>query len=146
MLDTAACVLRSVPGLDRPRLEKQNKHKSLRIAQVAPPFESVPPAGYGGTERVVSVLTEELVRRGHDVTLFAPGDSRTSAHLVPIVERALWHQPMRYRDFTPFWSMVLGRLVQDMHEFDVIHSHLDYFRRDGSRVREGLRRTSHVIR
>ncbi len=108
-------------------MEKQKKHKLLRIAQVAPPFESVPPAGYGGTERVVSVLTEELVRRGHEVTLFAPGDSRTSAHLVPIVERALWHQPMRYRDFTPFWSMVLGRLVQDMHEFDVIHSHLDYF-------------------
>lgn len=101
--------------------------KHLRIAQAAPPFESVPPAGYGGTERVVCVLTEELVKRGHDVTLFASGDSRTSAHLEPIVERALWHQQMRYRDFTPFWSMALGRLMQDLQSFDVIHSHLDYF-------------------
>jgi glycosyltransferase involved in cell wall biosynthesis len=101
--------------------------KPLRIAQVAPPFESVPPAGYGGTERVIATLTEELVRRGHDVTLFASGDSRTSAHLVPIVEQALWHQKLQYRDFTPFWSMVLGRLVQEIDGFDVIHSHLDYF-------------------
>jgi glycosyltransferase involved in cell wall biosynthesis len=101
--------------------------KPLRIAQVAPPFESVPPTGYGGTERVVSVLTEELVRRGHEVTLFAPGDSKTAAHLVPIVERAIWHQKMNYRDFTPFWSMALGRLVQEIDHFDVIHSHLDYF-------------------
>ena len=60
----------------------------MRIAQVAPLFESVPPQLYGGTERIVSYLTEELVRRGHDVTLFASGDSVTSATLVPIVERA----------------------------------------------------------
>jgi glycosyltransferase involved in cell wall biosynthesis len=103
------------------------KVKNLRIAQVAPPFESVPPTGYGGTERVISVLTEELVRRGHSVTLFASGDSRTAAQLVPIVERALWHQKLVYRDFTPFWSVALGRLVIDMGEFDLIHSHLDYF-------------------
>jgi glycosyltransferase involved in cell wall biosynthesis len=101
--------------------------RPIRVAQVAPPFESVPPTGYGGTERVVSVLTEELVRRGHDVTLFAPGDSVTSARLVPIVERALWHQKIRYRDFTPFWSVALGRLIQDIHQFDIVHSHLDYF-------------------
>ena len=101
--------------------------KPLRIAQAAPPFESVPPAGYGGTERVVSVLTEELVRRGHDVTLYASGDSVTSAKLVPIVGRALWHQKMRYHDFTPFWSMALGRLIQDISNYDLIHSHLDYF-------------------
>jgi glycosyltransferase involved in cell wall biosynthesis len=99
----------------------------MRIAQVAPPFESVPPGRYGGTERVVSVLTEELVRRGHDVTLFAPGDSNTSARLVPIVDRALWHQKLRYHDFTPFWAMVLGKLVQEIDSFDVVHSHLDYF-------------------
>jgi glycosyltransferase involved in cell wall biosynthesis len=100
---------------------------SMRIAQVAPPFESVPPAGYGGTERVVSVLTEELVERGHDVTLFAPGDSKTKARLVPSVSRALWHQKMKYHDFTPFWAVVLGQLVQALDQFDVIHSHLDYF-------------------
>jgi len=101
--------------------------KKLRIAQVAPPFESVPPSGYGGTERVIATLTDELVRRGHDVTLFASGDSHSTARLVPIVDRALWHQKLQYRDFAPFWSMALGRLVQDMQCFDIVHSHLDYF-------------------
>jgi len=61
----------------------------MKIAQVAPLYESVPPKLYGGTERVVSYLTEELVRQGHDVTLFASGDSITRAELVPIVETAL---------------------------------------------------------
>ena len=61
----------------------------MRIAQVAPLYEAVPPKLYGGTERVVSLLTEELVRRGHDVTLFASGDSVTSARLVAVTERAL---------------------------------------------------------
>ena len=62
----------------------------MRIAQVAPLYESVPPKLYGGTERVVSYLTEELVRLGHDVTLFASGDSETNARLVPACDRALW--------------------------------------------------------
>ena len=61
----------------------------MKIAQVAPLFESVPPQGYGGTERVVSYLTEELVRQGHQVTLFASGDSVTHAHLVAACPRAL---------------------------------------------------------
>jgi glycosyltransferase involved in cell wall biosynthesis len=61
----------------------------MRIAQVAPLFESVPPKYYGGTERVVSYLTEELVRQGHDVTLFASGDSVTKAHLVAASRRSL---------------------------------------------------------
>src|ERR671933_770490 len=65
----------------------------MRIAQIAPPFESVPPSGYGGTERVVSVLTEELVRRGHEVTLFASGDACTAARLVAVAERALRLDP-----------------------------------------------------
>src|SRR5215218_5140120 len=73
---------------DAPSLETQ-----MRIAQVAPPFESVPPTRYGGTERVVSLLTEELVRRGHHVTLFASGDSQTSAGLVPCCERGLRLDP-----------------------------------------------------
>jgi hypothetical protein len=64
----------------------------MHIAQLAPPFESVPPARYGGTERVVATLTNALANRGHDVTLFASGDSRTAARLVPIVDRALWHR------------------------------------------------------
>ena len=61
----------------------------MRIAQVAPLYEPVPPRLYGGTERVVSYLTEELVRRGHDVTLFASGDSQTAARLVAVTEHAL---------------------------------------------------------
>ena len=99
----------------------------MRIAQVAPPFETVPPSAYGGTERVVAALTDALVRRGHDVTLFASGDSRTLARLVPIVKRALWHREPPYKDLAPFWSIVLGRLVEHLHEFDLIHSHLDYW-------------------
>ena len=99
----------------------------MRIAQVAPPFESVPPARYGGTERVVSTLTEELVRRGHEVTLFASGDSQTSARLVPTVERALWHHTPPLKDFAPYWAITLGHVWEHMEEFDVVHSHLDYF-------------------
>jgi glycosyltransferase involved in cell wall biosynthesis len=106
----------------------------LRIAQVAPPFERVPPRRYGGTERVVSVLTEELVRRGHEVTLFAPGDSITTARLVPIVDVALWHREPRYRDLAPFWSVALGQLYRRLGEFDVVHSHLDVFGLPSSRV------------
>src|SRR5205823_13335701 len=97
----------------------------MRIAQVAPPFETVPPVGYGGTERVVSTLTEELVGRGHDVTLFAPGDSSTSGRLVPTVERSLWHREPRLDDLSAFWAVTLGRVMRDLDDFDIIHSHLD---------------------
>jgi glycosyltransferase involved in cell wall biosynthesis len=99
----------------------------MRIAQVSPPLESVPPSGYGGTERVVATLTEELVRRGHEVTLFAPGDSHTSARLVPTVERALWHSRRDYPDFAPFWAITLGEVWRRVSEFDVVHAHLDFF-------------------
>jgi glycosyltransferase involved in cell wall biosynthesis len=101
------------------------KEGVVRIAQVAPPLESVPPKRYGGTERVIHSLTEELVRRGHDVTLFASGDSSTSARLEPVVERAIWHQP-RYRDHLPFLIAELQTVLDRADEFDVIHSHLDY--------------------
>jgi glycosyltransferase involved in cell wall biosynthesis/uncharacterized protein YjbJ (UPF0337 family) len=99
----------------------------MRIAQVAPPFESVPPARYGGTERVIATLTTELVRRGHQVTLFASGDSCTTAHLVRVVDRALWHHDPPYRDLASFWALVLGHLARRLDQFDVIHSHLDYW-------------------
>jgi glycosyltransferase involved in cell wall biosynthesis len=99
----------------------------MRIAQVAPPFESVPPSGYGGTERVVATLTEALVRRGHEVTLFASGDSRTTARLEPTVDEALWHAEPPLRDLNPFWSMTLDTVLANLDEFDVIHSHLDYW-------------------
>lgn len=99
----------------------------MRIAQVAPPFETVPPTGYGGTERVVSTLTEELVRRGHEVTLFASGDSRTAARLEATVDEALWHCEPPIKDLNPFWSITLDAVWDHLDEFDVIHSHLDYW-------------------
>jgi len=97
----------------------------MKIAQVAPLYESVPPALYGGTERVVSYLTEELVRRGHDVTLFASGDSRTSARLVPASPRALRLDPS-CRDPLPGHLLLLERVFAEAHRFDVIHFHVDY--------------------
>ena len=99
----------------------------MRIAQVAPPFESVPPAQYGGTERVVALLTEELVRRGHDVTLFASGDSTTSARLIPTVDTALWRLEDGY-DTVAYWAISLGEVYCRAADgaFDLVHSHLDY--------------------
>src|SRR5436309_15712 len=98
----------------------------MRIAQLAPPFESVPPAGYGGTERVVSTLTEELVRRGHEVTLFASADSRTSARLVPIIDKPLWHQVPPSNDFAVHQVAIFGTILDRIDQFDMVHSHLDY--------------------
>jgi glycosyltransferase involved in cell wall biosynthesis len=97
---------------------------TMRIAQIAPLYESVPPTRYGGTERVVSWLTEELVARGHEVTLFASADSRTQATLVPVVDRAL-----RLADVAggPTWHALELAMAHDRaHEFDVIHSHVDH--------------------
>src|SRR3977135_2959969 len=98
----------------------------LRIAQLAPPFESFPPTGYGGTERVVSTLTEELVRRGHAVTLFASADSRTSARLVPIVDTPLWHLDPPSNDFADHQVAIFGTIFDRIDQFDIVHSHLDY--------------------
>jgi glycosyltransferase involved in cell wall biosynthesis len=99
----------------------------MRIAQLAPPLETVPPQSYGGTERVIYTLTEELVRRGHDVTLFASGDSTTSARLVATVDQAVWHHQTSYRDLTSCWSLVLGKILRELDQFDLIHSHIDHF-------------------
>jgi glycosyltransferase involved in cell wall biosynthesis len=96
----------------------------VRIAQVAPLVESVPPAKYGGTERVIANLTAELVRMGHEVTLYASGDSRTEAHLIPMVERALWKADAPHNE-TLLHLAELGRVVHDARRYDVIHSHLD---------------------
>jgi glycosyltransferase involved in cell wall biosynthesis len=99
----------------------------MRIAQIAPPFQSVPPAGYGGTERVISLITEELVRRGHDVTLFASGDSSTTARLIPTVDTALW-RAAEVRDPLVYWAITAGLAYGPAAAgaFDVVHSHLDY--------------------
>ena len=96
----------------------------MKIAQVAPLFERVPPRHYGGTERIVSYLTEELVRRGHDVTLFASGDSATSAELVPCCDEALRLNP-KVRDPLPYQIMQLEKLRQRADDFDVVHFHTD---------------------
>ena len=98
----------------------------MRIAEVAPLIESVPPEGYGGTERVVSYLTEELVREGHEVTLFASGDSTTSARLVPCATRAL-RLDESVVDPIAHQILEIERVAQMASEFDVIHWHLDYF-------------------
>jgi glycosyltransferase involved in cell wall biosynthesis len=96
----------------------------MKIAQVAPLYESVPPRGYGGTERVVSYLTEELVREGHDVTLFASGDSKTAAHLVPCAPRSL--RLGKAVDTLAHHILMLEQVFQRANEFDLIHFHIDY--------------------
>jgi glycosyltransferase involved in cell wall biosynthesis len=96
----------------------------MRIGLLAPPVERVPPRTYGGTERVVATLADALVERGHDVTLFASGDSVTKATLVPTVERALWHDD-RYRDPLPFWTLAIDRAYAHADELDVMHDHAD---------------------
>jgi glycosyltransferase involved in cell wall biosynthesis len=97
----------------------------MRIAQVAPLFESVPPKYYGGTERVVSYLTEELVRQGHDVTLFASGDSVTKARLVAGCQRSL-RLDKQCIDKLAHQTVMLERVFQRATEFDIVHFHVDY--------------------
>jgi glycosyltransferase involved in cell wall biosynthesis len=97
----------------------------MRIAQVAPLFESVPPRLYGGTERVVGWLTEELVRRGHDVTLFATADSRTSARLIPCAPQGLRLDPAAPDPLFALFAE-LGTVAVRLDDFDVVHCHVDY--------------------
>ena len=96
----------------------------MKIAQVAPLYESVPPPAYGGTERVVSYLTEALVQMGHDVTLFASGDSVTSARLVAVVPRGLRLDPAG-RDPLVWHTIMLDMVLEQAGSFDVIHFHTD---------------------
>src|SRR5438874_3883149 len=97
----------------------------VRIAQVAPLYESVPPRCYGGTERVVSYLTEELVAQGHDVTLFASGDSVTKARLVAPCERSL-RLDEHCKDSLAAHFCMLGQVADAAPQFDLIHFHIDY--------------------
>jgi glycosyltransferase involved in cell wall biosynthesis len=101
------------------------KESSMRIAQVSPLYESVPPRLYGGTERIVHYLTEELVRMGHDVTLFASGDSSTSATLRAPCDRAL-RLDDACRDPLAAHFIMMERVAAWEHDFDVIHFHTDY--------------------
>jgi glycosyltransferase involved in cell wall biosynthesis len=97
----------------------------MRIAQVAPLHESVPPRLYGGTERIVHFLTEELVTLGHDVTLYAAGDSRTSAQLISACPRSLRLDEGCLDPLAPHFTM-LEQLANTQDEYDVIHFHIDY--------------------
>ena len=97
----------------------------MRIAQVSPLFESVPPKYYGGTERVVSYLTEALVDLGHDVTLFATGDSHTRARLVPVCPQALRLAPALGEAF-PYHLLAIEEVCKRRDEFDIVHFHLDF--------------------
>jgi len=97
----------------------------MKIAQIAPLVESVPPTLYGGTERVVSWLTEELVAQGHDVTLFASGDSVTAATLVPVAPRGLRLDGIH--NSLPYNLIMLDQVAARMDEFDILHFHIDFF-------------------
>ncbi len=103
----------------------QTRREVLRIAQVAPLAESVPPQMYGGTERIVSYLTDELVRQGHDVTLYASGDSVTAAELVAMTPRAMRLDP-DVIDPLAHTVRMIERVMADADRYDVIHFHMDH--------------------
>jgi len=103
------------------------RSRRLRIAQVAPLYESVPPKLYGGTERVVSYITEELVRRGHEVTLFAAGDSQTGANLMPGCERALRLESKPELGCSLQLAMLAEVFESAPDNFDIVHAHIDYW-------------------
>ena len=99
----------------------------MKIAQLSPLWASVPPQLYGGTERIVSYLTEELVRQGHEVTLFASGDSKTAAHLKACCDRALrLHDNGMINRDAPNILMQEWALGAESGHYDVVHSHLDF--------------------
>jgi glycosyltransferase involved in cell wall biosynthesis len=102
------------------------RRTGMKIAQVAPLYESVPPKLYGGTERVVSYLTEELVAQGHDVTLFASGDSHTPAKLRPICDHALRLEGGTVIDPLAHHIRMVEMVAREGHDFDAVHFHIDY--------------------
>ena len=98
----------------------------MRIAQIAPLMESVPPRLYGGTERIVSWLSEELVNQGHDVTLFASGDSITAANLIPCTPEAI-RLSETMKDWLPHYTIMADRVRRLAENFDILHFHIDIF-------------------
>jgi len=97
----------------------------MKIAQIAPLWIPIPPITYGGTEFVISLLTEELVKRGHKVTLFASGDSKTSARLIPIWSKSLWRAHLAAPHAV--FSLLYERLLEIQDEFDIIHDHCEFY-------------------
>ena len=114
------------------RAARKEIYLTMRIAQVAPLYESVPPKLYGGTERVVSCLTEELIRQGHEVTLFASGDSLTEARLVPVCKQSLRLAP-GCNDPLAHHVLLVERVLDEKENFDLIHFHIDYLHYPRSR-------------
>ncbi len=106
-------------------LSKGKRTSTMRIAQISPLYESVPPKAYGGTERVVAYLTEELVKMGHEVTLFASGDSRTEARLISHVDSAL-RLNSEIVDPIAHHIIQMEEVARRVHEFDMLHFHTDY--------------------
>jgi glycosyltransferase involved in cell wall biosynthesis len=108
-----------------PREQSRSREAAvMKIAQIAPLIESVPPRAYGGTERVVHYLTEELVALGHEVSLFASGDSVTAATLVPCGPTSLRREE-NVRDVLPYYLLMLDRVREQADAFDVLHFHID---------------------
>src|ERR1700747_873256 len=105
-------------------LRSEEEVLSMKIAQIAPLYKRVPPLLYGGTERIVSYLAEELVRQGHEVTLFASGDSATRAELIPCCDMSL-RLDKRVLDPLPYYVMMLDRVMASASSFDVLHFHID---------------------
>jgi len=97
----------------------------MKIAQIAPLWIPIPPITYGGTEFVISLLTEELIKRGHKVTLFASGDSKTSARLIPIWSRSLWRAHLSAPHAV--FSLLYEKLFEMQDEFDIIHDHCEFY-------------------
>jgi glycosyltransferase involved in cell wall biosynthesis len=127
-----------IPRPSLPGLRSIEGVSLMRIAQIAPLYERVPPRLYGGTERVVSYLTEELVRQGHDVTLFASGDSITSAKLVRCCDVALRLNPI-VMDPLPYHVIMLEEVRRRAKKFDILHFHIDFLH--GPLVRDFAKRT-----
>ena len=97
----------------------------MKIAQITPLYESIPPKKYGGTERIVHYLTEELIKQGHHITLFASGDSKTSAELVPVCDKALRLDSNCY-DPIAYHFIQLQMVQSRISDFDLLHYHTDY--------------------
>src|SRR5438067_1309951 len=99
----------------------------MKIAQIAPLYESVPPKLYGGTERVVAYLTDALVDLGHEVTLFAAGDAQTKAELVPVRDRSIRLDPYPLKSDAAANLIMLAEVRRRAEEFDFLHFHIDLF-------------------
>lgn len=105
-------------------MNDERRDGPLRIGLLSGPMVAIPPPGYAGTERIVAVLVDELVARGHDVTLIGPGDSAVPCRVIPTIERALWSSGMR-GDSTAYIQVSIERAWDAHEQFDVVHSHLD---------------------